>query len=468
MTAEVALLNKSAVALAADSAMTLVGVGKIYPTNKLFALSNYNPVGIMIYNNTEFMGVPWETLIKKYRSSIGSESKETIRQYVAHFMGGINTMGVPWETLIKKYRSSIGSESKETIRQYVAHFMGGINTSGVSSDEQQETNLFRIARDNFATIRDVAHEELNNIIRSKKRFSTRDESRVIRKATEGRLRKLTTSGELTSMEDVNATEILSNYRDKIDEQITQVFGGFNISKSTRRLLHRVFRLAIKSNEFSRGNSGIVVAGFGENEMFPTLVVVITDGMVGGKLKYHIRHHIDIERNGASAAIVPFAQTEMVQRFMEGVDPEFLHYLRYSMKELLFEFGKEIPDVHGLANNTRLDGLRKAVTTQMDDYLDTHATRFRKNHFVDPVIQAVEYLPKEELASMAEALVNLTSLKRRVSLEQETVGGPIDSAVISKGDGFVWIKRKHYFEAALNASYFHRQSNKPTKGESNDS
>ena len=386
MTAEVALLNKSAVALAADSAMTLVGVGKIYPANKLFALSNYNPVGIMIYNNTEFMGVPWETLIKRYRSSIGSESKETIRQYVAHFMGGINT-------------------------------------SGVSSDEQQETNLFRIARDNFATIRDVAHEELNNIIRSKKRFSTRDESRVIRKATEGRLRKLTTSGELTSMEDVNATEILSNYRDKIDEQITQVFGGFNISKSTRRLLHRVFRLAIKSNEFSRGNSGIVVAGFGENEMFPTLVVVITDGMVGGKLKYHIRHHIDIERNGASAAIVPFAQTEMVQRFMEGVDPEFLHYLRYSMKELLFEFGKEILDVHGLANNTRLDGLRKAVTTQMDDYLDTHATRFRKNHFVDPVIQAVEYLPKEELASMAEALVNLTSLKRRVSLEQETVGGP---------------------------------------------
>ena len=38
MTAEVAVLNKSAVALAADSAMTVAGTGKTYPTNKLFAL----------------------------------------------------------------------------------------------------------------------------------------------------------------------------------------------------------------------------------------------------------------------------------------------------------------------------------------------------------------------------------------------------------------------------------------------
>ena len=51
--------------------------------------------------------------------------------------------------------------------------------------------------------------------------------------------------------------------------------------------------------------------------------------------------------------------------------------------------------------------------------------------------------------MAEALVNLTALKRRVSDEMETVGGPIDVAVISKGDGFVWIRRQHYFDPDLN-------------------
>ncbi len=63
------------------------------------------------------------------------------------------------------------------------------------------------------------------------------------------------------------------------------------------------------------------------------------------------------------------------------------------------------------------------------------------------------LPKDELAAMAEALVSLTSFKRKVTMESETVGGPIDVAVISKGDGFVWIKRKHYFDAELNPQFF---------------
>ncbi len=64
--------------------------------------------------------------------------------------------------------------------------------------------------------------------------------------------------------------------------------------------------------------------------------------------------------------------------------------------------------------------------------------------------------------MAESLVNLTSFKRRVTMDPETVGGPIDVAVISKGDGFVWIKRKHYFTKELNpqfvANYYREEKN----------
>ena len=66
---------------------------------------------------------------------------------------------------------------------------------------------------------------------------------------------------------------------------------------------------------------------------------------------------------------------------------------------------------------------------------------------------VHGLPKDELAAMAESLINLTSFKRRVSMEEETVAGPIDVAVISKGDGFIWIKRKHYFQPELNQQFF---------------
>jgi hypothetical protein len=67
---------------------------------------------------------------------------------------------------------------------------------------------------------------------------------------------------------------------------------------------------------------------------------------------------------------------------------------------------------------------------------------------------VESLQKADLAEMAETLVNLTAFKRHISKDAETVGGPTDVAIITKGDGFVWIKRKHYFDIKLNQSFQH--------------
>ena len=55
--------------------------------------------------------------------------------------------------------------------------------------------------------------------------------------------------------------------------------------------------------------------------------------------------------------------------------------------------------------------------------------------------------------MAETLVNMVSFRKQVTMEAETVGGPIDVLVITKGDGPVWIKRKHYFKSELNHHFF---------------
>jgi hypothetical protein len=64
-------------------------------------------------------------------------------------------------------------------------------------------------------------------------------------------------------------------------------------------------------------------------------------------------------------------------------------------------------------------------------------------------------PVSDLAALAKSLVELQSLKERVTRDSESVGGPIDVAVISKHDGFVWIERKHYFRPELNPRFFSR-------------
>ncbi len=57
-----------------------------------------------------------------------------------------------------------------------------------------------------------------------------------------------------------------------------------------------------------------------------------------------------------------------------------------------------------------------------------------------------------MAHLAETLLVLQSLKERVTSNTEEVGGPIDVAAITKTEGLVWIKRKHFFGAELNQRY----------------
>lgn len=149
---------------------------------------------------------------------------------------------------------------------------------------------------------------------------------------------------------------------------------------------------------------------------------------------------------------------MVRRFMQGIDPTYRNAVADYLRTLLVD---QFPSRMVAAIPDKLTGAEKANFTdkvqdsckQLFDDFEAARDDYETKKFVDPIIDIVADLPKDELAARAESLVNLTSFKRRITAEAETVGGPIDVAVISKGDGFIWIKRKHYFQKDLNPYYF---------------
>lgn len=142
--------------------------------------------------------------------------------------------------------------------------------------------------------------------------------------------------------------------------------------------------------------------------------------------------------------------------MEGIDPLYLNFLRQYMTALFNKYPedivKDLPKLTAKEKKALIQKVRDQGSTLVDDLIKaTSDYGAAKN--VDPIIDTVAFLPLKELASMAESLVNLTSFKRRVTMVPETVSGPIDVAVISKGDGFIWINRKQYFEAAPNQQFY---------------
>jgi hypothetical protein len=138
--------------------------------------------------------------------------------------------------------------------------------------------------------------------------------------------------------------------------------------------------------------------------------------------------------------------------MNGIDPYLQATIAEATKKLMQDICKTVLDqldqpTTGITTELR-DALNQALVKTHGDFLDG-LSKYSQRKFSEPIVRIVAVLPKDELAAMAEALVNLTKLKRRVSDQQETVGGPVDVALITKGDGFVWVRRKSYYDAALN-------------------
>jgi len=59
------------------------------------------------------------------------------------------------------------------------------------------------------------------------------------------------------------------------------------------------------------------------------------------------------------------------------------------------------------------------------------------------------MPLQDAIDVAEFLVDLTIKTSRFAPGAPTVGGPIETAAISKHEGFKWISRKHYYSREYN-------------------
>jgi hypothetical protein len=423
VTALVAVMNKLAVALAADSAITFGSESrqKIYNTgNKLFALSKYRPVGIMVYGNAELMGVPWETIVKQFRAFIGTRRHDALTKYVDSFVSFLERNDhCLWDPSIQDAFFTIAT------RGYFHFVLAQIN-------EQVEKALAlapSVDEAQVATIADAVVAE--------------------------QLADWEAAPRLGSFPAGFPGTIRRKYAAEIANLYSRTFQKLPLSARSRRSLLQIATMLPCRKKFSDGASGVVIAGFGDKEVFPSIHYFLCEGLFLGRLKYATQDSATVDRD-SDAIIVPFAQREMVNNFIEGIDPLYQLALEAYIQELLSKYPE-----HVVAALPELgDDRRKQVASQLAQVAHTilgdfsgKMGQYRSENHVNPILKAVGVLPKDELAAMAESLVNLTSFKRRVSLQAETVGGPIDVAVISKGDGFIWIKRKHYFNRDLNQTFF---------------
>jgi hypothetical protein len=439
MTAEIAVLNRSAVALAADSAVT-IGQGsnaKTYTTeNKLFELSETKPIGLMIYNALDFYGYPWEVLIKDFRKAKGKSDCDNVSDWSQCFIDWLHANHMPspeqQEAQFARNVREILKEPADTVRDKIIPFLGKPRTK--SLQEKIGNILPQVINDEIRKLKD--YESISTV--NKLSGASPDHARILDETT------------LSSW--------LAGKADLIDRIATEQFGNYPLDDDAKKTLRNYVLERFSRHRFTSDHTGLVFAGFGDKEKFPSLHNITVDGVIGNSLRCLEGDYYDVDRSEYQGTIIPFAQPDVAHRFLYGIDEELEEEIVRYFSDAIELLAGTISSNFGFAGE-RKRALREILVSAADTikqrYFEATSSKL-KNEFFWTIEDMVRLMPKQEIANLAEALVNITIIKRKASAELETVGGPIDVAVISRHEGFVWVKRKHYFDAGLNPRFFWRK------------
>ena len=420
MTAEIAILNRTAVALAADSIVTLSGASgsKTYDSaEKIFELSRFQPIGLMAYNNAELIRIPMEILAREFRGEISDEFAHLPQVWPRFRSFLLNVRSESeFEDSTAEFESLIGTELENLKLAFLNSVMKRAGEDGSQPSEESAQHL----KEMVGTVIDTANND--------------------------RLPEF--------LEDISLEEFTGHYgaiTDRLVEKIlvplVQGVTGKAADDELRRKFHEMAFSLVRSRKRSQAFTGLVFAGFGRNDRFGSLHSVEIDGVYYNQIRIIEERNVDIDRHGETAAIVPFAQKDMPERFIFGIDQAFEQELRKIAADLTAQVLEQAPDSFDEAQREQIEA------AAMERFMKSIASQ--KERAASELQSVVNHLSKKELGEVAYSLVELTSRKRRYSSEMETVGGPIDVAILTRNEGFIWVRRKRYFDVELNPAYIER-------------
>lgn len=422
MTAIVGILNRRGLAFAADSAAThksTAGYKISNNANKIFSLSKYHPVGVALYNNLDFMGVPWDSIIKQFRDSQKDKHYDSVQGYVKPFFSFLKSYCVnrfPQQQL--EYAGIIVNSYSQEINALVTKEVGGLTDANA---EEFFKKALSIMDDFFIKFKSSKAQDFLNY----------------KKSSFEKYAKAIIDNALLPISSNPKYPI--EYRKKFVDSLHAL-----ICHNSHIYLEGIY-------------SGLVFFGYGDKDLFPSLLEIKVTYALDGRIKYTMQQKCEIGPNAYNALVVPFAQTDVANTVVRAVEDRLRQKFYENYRTTLSGFKEEIVN--------KLTGVKapeKFIDVFRNLDIDKYTTDYQKGmdeyilqSYVNPLLETVAFLDKEDLADMAESLVRMTCLKRHVTTDEETVGGPVDVAIVTKGDGFIWKKRKHYFEPELNSQFFER-------------
>lgn len=407
MTAIVGILNKRAAVMAADSAVTVSndkGV-KVYNTaTKIFRLSDEHPIGVMMYDNVEFMGTPWDLIFNLYRQERGSRACSSVQEYAEAF-----------------------------IRFLKEH-------DYFSSDESRENYLLQEISAYYNMVKDEVFEQLE-----KEEIGLEDENAVRQKlkGVMDSFAEVYEEAEVCAEMDGYTEKQFRKTSKEFFDSLMDVCEDEHLPTDMREEWEHGVFMHLRSNIFLNNTStGIVFVGYGDKDIFPSAFPTVISGTIDNRLRYFFNlEKADKITHDNTAWILPFAQEDVMMMMMKGIAPDLYTAITDEVQLSMENAVKQVVNELGMKDDHLVTEVVTPIIEKLQNDFAEKIDDIITEKYTSGLVDTVESFNVEDMVNMAESLISITNLQRHITSSEESVGGPIDVALITKTGGFLWVKQK---------------------------
>ena len=315
------------------------------------------------------------------------------------FNGNADFENFSMETLISKFTNTVDFEKLETIEKVKDEFVRFLsaNTKSTDVNEYLEDILYYFKEDLISNIDSNDFEEVIVNARRKK--------------------VLPFIKDYSNFDD----EFLDIIPDDVDKQ------EFN---------HVIWEMFC--HELSFEGTGVIFAGFDIGHDFPSFFEINIHCNNHGEIVYE---EVDSGVNCQDPYLKVFAINEEAYTFITGVNSNF----EEDLKEYIFKSNKIIiENIRNLLEKENINEIDKIMDicnfVVNEGYSDLHEyVADYKMGAIEFTSVSIEYLPRWLLCDLADYLIQLTALKQKISSEIESVSIDADVTLMTKYDGFKWVK-----------------------------
>ena len=427
MTAVVGILNKRGIAIAADSAVTIRRDRKQKienSANKMLRMSNVSSISIMIVGAASFLNTPWDVIVRRYRQKHGNLPLPTVQACIDDFFSYMTTE--------KIFLSD--EEQKDYLNFNLRKFWDDVicaipkiklDQKKVVQNRKQIIRAFR-ARINSG----IKFFRKSEIIPEFKDYTIKQFEEYLGSMID----------ELFKTKTVN---INTPFIDK-DNIPSKKYPEDILSEIKKQFIEGFF--SYLTYGWADGNTQLIFSGYGDEEEYPVMIRVMVNHGFDNRICHYIFPedvHAISETN--PVAICPYAQADIMEAILTGIDPESYHEICDDFREMF----KNI--INGISSDYMFEegyeeinaNLKKVKSSDLIRQFKQYANSIRESERRQ-WLKALHNYSLQDMAHLAENLIAMTSFERHMTFSQEGVGGPIDLAVISKNEGFVWLNRKSWY------------------------